>query len=643
MRFLHSCGLAIGSIIISTAPLWGQTTWSSYAGNPLISGGALDPSVIFDSTAQRYSIWYVTPSGVVRQGTSSDGLAWTISPTVALNSGPPGSYDQLITSVSVVKNGGSYFMYYSAYGPSDTSTIGLAISADGVHWQKHPSSPVLKPGAMGTWEFPKVTGARVVVVNGSFYMMYSGYNGAFQDAGLATSSDGITWVKSPMNPLLVHGSSSSVDARFVGAAGIAFNDSIFCLIYRATNSSGSQSYCLATSPNGTQWKKFTGNPVYVPAPYGWDSNQIGGGTLLPVSGGFKFWWCGTNVGSWGIGFASIKFSGLIEVEPQALDFGPVRTGSTDTLSLLVSNLGLKDTLNVSSVTSNNLLFGGSAVPLSLPPGTSGKLAVWYAPSTTGRDSGTISIASNDPGAPITRCRVTGRGFALTVKPVIDTLGVVPNTYYQIRVNWIRSLLDTAGAADQVVQYSIWRLVPGAGTAGTASRAPSDILPSSNLIGPMWEYIQTVPAMGFDRYSTTIPAHVDYTVRFTANVIMVAAHTKNLGVSMSDPDTILVDPPPLTGVHESGNTRGAATYSLDQNFPNPFNPTTTIRYSLPRASAVTLSVFNMLGERVATVVDTHQDAGDYAVRFDGSGLASGVYLYRLRAEGFVQSRRLLLLK
>jgi hypothetical protein len=306
-------------------------------------------------------------------------------------------------------------------------------------------------------------------------------------------------------------------------------------------------------------------------------------------------------------------------------------------------VGFKDTLKVTSITSNNPRFGSPADSMSLPPGASGRLAVWYAPVNAGRNTGTISIASNDPGTPLIRCQVTGRGIALTVKPTIDTLAVVPHTYNQIRINWIRSLLDTAGAADQVVQYSIWRLVPGGSTAGSASRPPSDILPSSSLIGPLWDFIQTVPAMGFDRYSTVIPAYIDYNLRLTANVIMVAAHTKSLGVYESDPDTILVDPPSLTGVHESGNSQAATTYSLDQNFPNPFNPTTIIRYTLPRASAVTLSVFNMLGQQVALVVDTYQDAGNYNVRFDASGLASGVYLYRLKAEGFVQSRRLLLLK
>jgi hypothetical protein len=85
------------------------------------------------------------------------------------------------------------------------------------------------------------------------------------------------------------------------------------------------------------------------------------------------------------------------------------------------------------------------------------------------------------------------------------------------------------------------------------------------------------------------------------------------------------------------------FMLLQNYPNPFNPSTTIKYELPRASQVTLSVYDILGREVSVLVNERKDAGVYEVKFDGANYASGVYFYRLQAGDFVQSKRLLLLK
>jgi hypothetical protein len=84
-------------------------------------------------------------------------------------------------------------------------------------------------------------------------------------------------------------------------------------------------------------------------------------------------------------------------------------------------------------------------------------------------------------------------------------------------------------------------------------------------------------------------------------------------------------------------------NLDQNYPNPFNPSTTIRYGLPSMAHVTLSIFNTLGQQVATLVNETQDAGYHDARFDASGLASGVYFYRMQAGDFIQAKKLLLLR
>ena len=85
------------------------------------------------------------------------------------------------------------------------------------------------------------------------------------------------------------------------------------------------------------------------------------------------------------------------------------------------------------------------------------------------------------------------------------------------------------------------------------------------------------------------------------------------------------------------------YSLGQNYPNPFNSSSDIRYQISDIRHVRLTVYDLLGREVAVLVDEKKAPGTYEVRFDASGLASGVYLYRLTAGSFVQTRKMLLLQ
>jgi hypothetical protein len=86
-----------------------------------------------------------------------------------------------------------------------------------------------------------------------------------------------------------------------------------------------------------------------------------------------------------------------------------------------------------------------------------------------------------------------------------------------------------------------------------------------------------------------------------------------------------------------------TSLLLTNYPNPFNPRTTIKYELPKASDVRLAVYDLLGREVSVLVNEGKDAGVHEVRFDGSGLASGVYFYKLTAGSNVKTRKLIVSK
>lgn len=112
--------------------------------------------------------------------------------------------------------------------------------------------------------------------------------------------------------------------------------------------------------------------------------------------------------------------------------------------------------------------------------------------------------------------------------------------------------------------------------------------------------------------------------------------------------LLLGTMPYADEHGDGIPLVPLAFGLSPNYPNPFNPSTTIRYQLGGQSAVRLEIVSLLGRRVRTLVDATQEAGSYSARWDGlndagRAVASGVYLYRLHADGFVATRKMLLIR
>ena len=129
--------------------------------------------------------------------------------------------------------------------------------------------------------------------------------------------------------------------------------------------------------------------------------------------------------------------------------------------------------------------------------------------------------------------------------------------------------------------------------------------------------------------TTALLNIDCTEIGTLNNIYLVGHNYNTTVD----------------VEEEINTKLPTEFVLNQNYPNPFNPSTIISFQLPATSNVTLKVYDILGNEVATLVNEYKQAGAYNVEFGIKNveLSSGIYFYRLQVGDFVQTKKMILIK
>jgi hypothetical protein len=140
--------------------------------------------------------------------------------------------------------------------------------------------------------------------------------------------------------------------------------------------------------------------------------------------------------------------------------------------------------------------------------------------------------------------------------------------------------------------------------------------------------------------------IDVSSQANGYVVIMLSGFLNSAANQNGPAAALgvydIDLTPVTAVEEQ-NEIAPASFTLSQNYPNPFNPVTSMQFSVGSSQLVSLKVYDVLGKEVATLVNEKKPAGVYRVSFDATGLASGVYLVRMSAGEFTQTRRLLLVR
>lgn len=293
------CMLSVLSIF--SLNLYCQTEWTKYPGNPVMEpGSAVDwdkefigmGSVIYHSNS--YHMWY---SGgrlwdILRIGhaTSDDGITWTkdINNPV-LDKGPAGSWDEKMVQLScVIVIDDTFHMWYTGYNGNNWNygfQIGHATSPDGITWTKDPNNPVLPVGQIGSWDHSWVHASSVLYDGTKYHMWYGGCDTIKGvKIGHATSPDGLTWTKDPSNPVFETLNPLDWDFPRKDFLSVVFDDTIYQMWYSGGNLFKSK-IGYATSGDGSKWTKYPLNPVLNTGQLGdWDSRSVATLSVMDSSG-----------------------------------------------------------------------------------------------------------------------------------------------------------------------------------------------------------------------------------------------------------------------------------------------------------------------------------------------------------------------
>jgi len=255
----------------------GPSQWDSLGS---AAGGVGRTSIIFNNAT--YLMWYSTFGKTASIGfaSSADGVRWTKANRPVLTPGANGSWDDFaVYAPSVVLNGSRYLMYFTGENSSRVFSVGLALSSDGLHWNKYSKNPVLTAGP-ANYDSLYVRYPGVVYEDGTYKMWYTGHarldpSNTLSTINYATSIDGIHWIKYPGNPIIPANNPSFVGIVTARTSAVGRLDSVYLMatdfanggISYAISNDGirwnASGFLLSDSPSGSAWDAQTFSPSII--------------------------------------------------------------------------------------------------------------------------------------------------------------------------------------------------------------------------------------------------------------------------------------------------------------------------------------------------------------------------------------------
>ena len=328
----------------------------------------------------------------------------------------------------------------------------------------------------------------------------------------------------------------------------------------------------------------------------------------------------------------------VAISEEALDFELVYIDYPETLEVEFTNTG-RAALGFESISVDN-----PAVEISfneemeVPALSSVVMSITYNPAEDDILDTSIVIETDDPENPVIEIALTGEGAGAPDLRLNrnQLVAEVPED------GMVSQTMTFRNAGGSPLSYNVSFSETTPGSTGTSSSEAEEIRLGDEELDSTPSWILFVQSQG-----TMEAGEIrEITVRFRG-IVEPGEYTADMIINTNDPSNpqrvVQLFMTVISSTSTDNDMDVPRDFALNQNYPNPFNPTTQIEYAVPEASHVTLEVFNVQGQRVATLVNGEQSAGYHMATFDAERLSSGVYLYRITAGSFTKTQKMMLVK
>jgi len=576
---------------------------------------------------------------------------------------------------------------FVAMGIFLTLLMDVGIGNAQTSWERYEGNPVLEP-IEGTWEDKFYGDGGVAVIfnaeTDTYEMWYTGYVESTYTyrIGFATSSDGVNWERYSNNPLELPTDPMLESTR--NPTVIYDSDAgIYHMWYRVKLLTGGERYaiCYATSIDGINWSDSL-NVVLEPRQGEWDSLFYGYPTVVLNDDTLKMWYLG-----WAVPFEYHQYGYAYSLDGVHWE-GRIPITGLDSLDMFLNVVADGDTLRMwyNSMADSGIGYAWSTDGVVWHPYESNPVITrgtepWDGPAMHSvikqGDTYKMWYVGNQD------LQATSSGIGLATSPAHDffPLELGNSWYFGGDDAGYFVLTDTIVDTDTTTGYSglmysgyVYEFgAPDSSSIayyewqGYIYRFEQGIWCKKNMqVGDWWyeladstihtvvaEESISVPAGNFQSMKAYWEPNIYNDGEFDWFVDQVGL-VKTMYWEGSDTSISVLDSAVVNGIHYPNGTSipeeqgdpfdsPPINFLLLQNYPNPFNPLTEIRYWLPEECWVRLEVYNILGQKVATVIDGKQKAEYKVARWDASPFSSGIYFYRLQAGDFVETKKMILLK